>query len=67
MDKSFLSVAIILVNYNGYQDTAECIQSLSRIEYEEYEVIVVDNCSTDNSYENLQMLCRVCNNTKSNK
>ena len=56
MDKSFLSVAIILVNYNGYQDTAECIQSLSRIEYEEYEVIVVDNCSTDNSYENLQML-----------
>ena len=47
-------VSIILVNYNGYQDTIECIKSLNKMDYAEYKVIVVDNCSTDNSFEVLQ-------------
>lgn len=49
-------VAIILVNYNGANDTIECIKSLSYIKDSEYEIVVVDNCSTDNSVEELKKI-----------
>lgn len=39
-------VGIILVNYNGYEDTIECIDSLKNTKYSCYELIVVDNGST---------------------
>lgn len=39
-------VYVVLVNYNGFLDTKECIESLSNITYENYEIIVVDNAST---------------------
>lgn len=42
-------VAIILVNYNGVCDTIECIRSLLCVSGIEYEIIVVDNGSTDDS------------------
>lgn len=42
-------VSIILVNYNGYKDTIDCIKSLRTITYRNYEVIVVDNASKDQS------------------
>lgn len=42
-------VSIILVNYNGAADTLECIGSLTKVRYENREVIVVDNASTDGS------------------
>ena len=38
-------VYIILINYNGFKDTVECIQSLKRISYTNYRILVVDNCS----------------------
>ena len=38
-------VSIILVNWNGLADTRECLQSLARITYRNYSVIVVDNGS----------------------
>jgi len=42
-------VAIIVLNWNGWRDTIECLESLQQITYPNYEVIVVDNGSTDNS------------------
>lgn len=42
-------VAIIIVNWNGYTDTIECLTSLESITYPNYEIIVVDNGSTNNS------------------
>lgn len=42
-------VAIILVNYNGYEDTKECIESIIKSQETDYKIIVVDNCSTDDS------------------
>lgn len=41
------SVAIILVNYNGYDDTVECVKSLLNITYRNYRIYIVDNCSSD--------------------
>lgn len=40
-------VYIILVNYNGMADTIECIQSLQKITYKNYNIIIVDNNSED--------------------
>lgn len=40
-------VSIILVNYNGYEDTVECVESLLQIDYSNYEIIIVDNGSRD--------------------
>lgn len=45
------SVCVVLVNYNGYKDTLNCLNSLNKIKYNNYSVIVVDNCSCD--YEQL--------------
>lgn len=43
-------VSIILVNYNGDKDTLDCVSSLEKIIYKNYEIIVVDNAS-DNQGE----------------
>lgn len=48
-----VKIGIILVNYNGYQLTEECLESLHRIK-DNIKVYVVDNASSDNSYEKLQ-------------
>lgn len=47
-------VAIIIVNYNGWKDTIECLRSLEDITYNCFEVFVVDNASTDKSCEGLR-------------
>lgn len=39
------SVAIILVNWNGYEFTAGCLRSLKGVEFPGYKVILVDNAS----------------------
>lgn len=41
------SVAIILVNYNGYDDTVECVKSIRDIKYRNYKIFIVDNSSPD--------------------
>lgn len=43
------SVSIVILNYNGYEDTVECINSLLDIESEIYQIILVDNNSPDDS------------------
>jgi GT2 family glycosyltransferase len=42
-------VIIILLNYNGPQDTIECIESLNRLTYKNLRIVLIDNHSTDNS------------------
>jgi GT2 family glycosyltransferase len=46
-------VNIIILNWNGFQDTAACINSLMKISYNNYKIIVVDNAS-DNDAQKLQ-------------
>ena len=36
-------VFIIVLNWNGLQDTLECLESVYKLEYLNFEVIVVDN------------------------
>ena len=42
--------SIIIVNYNGAEDTLECLNSLKKIDYPDYEIILVDNASSDASF-----------------
>ncbi len=47
-------VTILIVNFNGARFLADCLKSLERLDYPSYEVVVVDNGSTDNSLEVLR-------------
>ena len=42
-------VSIIILNWNGCEDTVECLESVYQIAYPNYDVIVVDNGSEDDS------------------
>jgi GT2 family glycosyltransferase len=42
-------VAVIVLNWNGRDDTLACLASLGQLDYPVYEVIVVDNGSGDDS------------------
>lgn len=47
-------VAIIILNWNGWKDTIECLESVFRNTYTNYQVIVVDNGSSDGSIEKIK-------------
>ncbi len=38
-------VYVIILNWNGLEDTIECLYSLQRLGYENYKIVVVDNGS----------------------
>jgi GT2 family glycosyltransferase len=42
-------VYIIILNWNGWKDTIECIDSIIQQEYSNYKIILIDNCSGDDS------------------
>lgn len=52
-DSSSPVVAIVILNWNNYEDTASCLESLEELIYPEYNVVVVDNGSTDDSITRL--------------
>jgi GT2 family glycosyltransferase len=43
------AVGIVLLNWNGWRDTVECLASLEKLSYRNFRVVVVDNGSTDDS------------------
>lgn len=44
-------VTIIIVNWNGFSNLKECLESLRKITYRDIELVIVDNGSTDNSVD----------------
>jgi len=46
-------VYIILLNYNGWEDTIECLESVLKNDYTNYQIIVIDNQSPNNSMEKI--------------
>jgi len=40
-------ITVILVNYNSYSDTLECVHSLKQIDYCKFDIVIVDNGSGD--------------------
>ena len=53
-------VSIIILNWNGWEDTIECLESLYRIKYHNYDVIVIDNNSEDDSVKMIKEYAKGC-------
>jgi GT2 family glycosyltransferase len=47
-------VCCVVVNWNGWRDTLDCLASLQEQEYGNLQVVVVDNGSTDDSVERIR-------------
>ncbi len=58
-------VSIIILNWNGWKDTIECLESVYQITYPNYDVIVVDNGSEDDSLDQIREYCQGNNTVKS--
>jgi len=43
------SVFINILNWNGWEDTIECIESCLLLQYPNFQIVVVDNGSEDDS------------------
>ena len=48
------SVTVIVLNWNGKDLTVECLESLQQVNYSNFNILVVDNGSTDGSVELLK-------------
>lgn len=53
-DANFPKVAIIILNWNGWQDTIECLESIFTSTYKNYNIFLVDNASTDGSVSKIK-------------
>ncbi|MEI7817058.1 MAG: glycosyltransferase family 2 protein [Desulfuromonadales bacterium] len=42
-------VYTIILNWNGWQDTIECVDSCRKLTYSNFKIIIIDNDSTDGS------------------
>jgi hypothetical protein len=47
-------VYIVLLNWNGWRDTLDCVRSLHGMEYGNWHVVVVDNGSSDDSVRRIK-------------
>ena len=56
MSSSEAKFIIVMANYNGYDFTKVAVESLLTVEYANKIIVVVDDCSTDDSYSKLQKL-----------
>ena len=50
-------VSIIILNWNGWKDTIECLESLYQIDYPNYDIVLVDNDSKDDSIQRIRNYC----------
>jgi len=51
MIKNFPKISIIIPNYNDAQTLSSCLEAALNSDYPNFEIIVVDDKSTDNSIE----------------
>lgn len=47
-------VSVVIVNYNGKEYLRNCLHSIQKNNYPNWEAIVVENCSTDGSVEMME-------------
>jgi len=50
-------VSIVILNWNGWEDTIECLESVYQIDYSNFDVLLVDNHSQDESLEQIRAHC----------
>lgn len=58
--KSAALVYVIILNWNGWSDTIECLESLFRSDHQRFRVIVCDNDSSDGSLSMIRAWAEGC-------
>jgi len=54
-----MKFSILIAHYNNWNFFQECYHSILSQNFENYEIIIVDDCSTDYSYEQIVALSKV--------
>ncbi len=49
------TLAIIILNWNGWEDTCECLASLIESSFQDFRIILIDNGSTDDSIDRIKL------------
>lgn len=44
---------IVVLNYNSWQDTIECVEAIINSTYKNFQIIIIDNKSTNDSEQNI--------------
>ena len=52
-----MKFSVLIAHYNNYGYFKQCYDSLKKQTYQDFEIIVVDDCSTDDSFEKIQNYC----------
>lgn len=60
--KKFHKVWIIVLNYQSYEDTIKYVECLKKQKYIDLNILIVDNCSKNESYESLYNKYKSVNN-----
>ncbi len=47
-------IFILILNWNGKENTLECLESVQKLDYPNYQVVVIDNGSVDDSVTAIQ-------------
>lgn len=47
-------IYILILNWNSWHDTIECLESVFKSDYKNFQIIIIDNDSQDNSVENIK-------------
>jgi GT2 family glycosyltransferase len=53
INKEAPRVHIVILNWNGWRDTIECLESVFRLDYPNFQVVLCDNDSQDGSLEKI--------------
>ena len=51
-------VSIVIINWNNWMDTLECLKSLLNINNSVFQIVLVDNNSTDDSITQIRDFAR---------
>ena len=52
-----MKFSVLIAHYNNAEYFMQCYEGLKKQTYQDFEIIVVDDCSTDDSFEKIQNYC----------
>ena len=47
-------VYILILNYNSWEDSIECLENILQQDYQNYQIVLIDNASPDGSMQHIQ-------------
>lgn len=57
-------ISVVIPNFNGEAFLENCLNSLEEQSFKDFEIIIVDDCSTDDSLTILKNHPRICRGRK---